>query len=87
MFNSSFDGAIFSREWKDAKWAKFFTAAPEQPAETACMLSSPAKGTMAALKAHGTRWRRKAEKATSEEERQEALLKAEEYDARLAYVR
>jgi|GEM_PF-6403620 len=25
-----FDGAIFSRAWKDALWAKFFTAAPRQ---------------------------------------------------------
>lgn len=24
-----FDGALFSREWKDALWARFFTAAPQ----------------------------------------------------------
>lgn len=25
-----FDGAIFSTEWKDALWARFFTGAPER---------------------------------------------------------
>src|SRR5882672_1459485 len=25
-----FDGALFSREWKDALWDKFFTAAPQR---------------------------------------------------------
>jgi transposase-like protein len=25
-----FDGAIFSLEWKDALWDKFFTSAPQQ---------------------------------------------------------
>jgi hypothetical protein len=25
-----FDGALFSLEWKDALWARFFTAAPRR---------------------------------------------------------
>jgi hypothetical protein len=25
-----FDGALFSRDWKDALWARFFTAAPQR---------------------------------------------------------
>jgi hypothetical protein len=25
-----FDGALFSREWKDALWARFSTAAPQR---------------------------------------------------------
>jgi hypothetical protein len=25
-----FDGALFSREWKDALWDRFFTAAPQR---------------------------------------------------------
>ena len=25
-----FDGALFSQEWKDALWARFFTGAPER---------------------------------------------------------
>jgi hypothetical protein len=25
-----FDGAVFSREWKEALWAKFSTAAPQR---------------------------------------------------------
>jgi hypothetical protein len=25
-----FDGAIFSLEWRDALWARFFTAAPQR---------------------------------------------------------
>jgi hypothetical protein len=27
---SGFDGAVFSREWKEALWARFFTAAPQR---------------------------------------------------------
>src|SRR5580704_205017 len=30
MFDPGFDGALFSREWKDALWDKFFTAAPQR---------------------------------------------------------
>jgi transposase len=29
-----FDGAVFSREWKEALWAKFFTGAPARQRRT-----------------------------------------------------
>lgn len=43
-----------------------------------------ASGTLAALRAHRTRWQQKAEALTDEREREEATKKVREYDDRIA---
>jgi hypothetical protein len=56
------------------------------PLATARILAPAVKGTVAALRAHATRWRDAAAAATNEAEKADALARAEGFDQRVAEV-
>jgi len=61
-------------------------ATPVISKETALLLAPAVRGTVAALRAHATRWIQRAQDATGEDEREAALLKAAGFQERVAEV-
>jgi hypothetical protein len=55
-------------------------------AQTAALLAPAARGTVAALRAHATRWLQRAEEATDDDEKAAAIAKAEAFQARIAAI-